>query len=41
MDGRLMGDQKISVVHAKQQSLFTNSTGIAIYLNDSKEDSMK
>ena len=37
MDGRLMGDQMISVVHARQVSLFTNSTGIAIYLNVSKK----
>ena len=32
-----MGDQMISVVHARQASLFTNSTGIAIYLNVSKK----
>lgn len=34
MDGRLMGDQNITVAHAKQESLFTNSTGIINYLNE-------
>ena len=28
-----MGDQNITVAHAKQESLFTNSTGTINYLN--------